>query len=346
MSQFSATRFAPKWSPSPGARGARNRSSRTSNALHWRLEGRYRIFPDWPPSRRNATSRGSVRLNIRRRHMLVVKGRALPALLALALASVAGAQQKDCDIHEGTPNQVARAMRDMQIAQNSAKPADAIARLKDAVKLTHDGDLKKNPVGRASVFGKTLVLWMAQPGVTNGMASRGTIGFETDTAQTYDLVAGMDSAFTIVETANPECVATYAPWRQQKSWVEMVNAALQAINSDKTDSAVALAKRSLQMYRGSPYGYWILAQAAAKNNQTKDAIGYYKQAIGVATDTSAAITDLQRNLQLNLGNYAVSAAGSAAASDKPALLAEAKAAFDALAKDPGTKYADAARTGL
>jgi tetratricopeptide (TPR) repeat protein len=278
--------------------------------------------------------------------MLVMKGRALPALLALALASVAGAQQKACDVDEGSPNQVARAVLDMQIAQNSAKPADAIAKLKDAVKLTHDGDLKKNPVGRASVFGKTLVLWMAQPAVTNGMASRGTIGFDTDTAQTYDLVAGMDSAFTIVETANPECAATYAPWRQQKSWVETVNAALQAINADKTDSAVALAKRSLQMYRGSPYGYWILAQAAAKNNQTKDAISYYKQAIGVATDTSATITDLRRNLQLNLGNYAVSAAGTAAASDKPALLAEAKAAFDALAKDPGTKYADAARTGL
>lgn len=279
--------------------------------------------------------------------MHVVKGRALPALFLLALASVAGAQQqKACDIDEGSPNQVARAVLDMQIAQNSAKPAEAVAKLKDAVKLLNEGDMKKNPAGRASVFGKTLVLWMAQPGVTNGRASRGTLGFQTDTAASYDLIAGMDSAFTVVETSNPECVATYAGWRQQKAWVDMVNAALQAINADKTDSAVALAKRSLVMYRGSPYGYWILAQAAAKNNQTKDAINYYKQAIGVATDTSASISDLRRNLQLNLGNFAVAAAGSAPAADKSALLAEAKAAFDALAKDPGTKYADAARTGL
>ncbi|MFI5228897.1 MAG: tetratricopeptide repeat protein [Gemmatimonadales bacterium] len=278
--------------------------------------------------------------------MLVVKRSALPALLVLGLASIAGAQQKACDIDEGSPNQVARAVLDIQIAQNSAKPEEAVGKLKDAVKILNEGDMKKNPTGRASVYGKTMVLWMSQPGVTNGIAKRGLMGFTTDTAGTYDLVAGMDSAFTVVETANPECVATYAPWRQQKAWVETVNGALQAMNADKTDSAIALAKRSIQMYRGSPYGYWVLAQAAAKNNQTKEAIGYYKQAIGVATDTAQSIADLRRNLQVNLGNFAVNAAATAPAADKSELLAEAKSAFDALAKDPGTKYADAARTGL
>ncbi len=52
--------------------------------------------------------------------MPILGGRALPALLIVALASVAGAQQKACDLDEGSPNQVARAVLDMQIAQSGA----------------------------------------------------------------------------------------------------------------------------------------------------------------------------------------------------------------------------------
>ncbi len=279
--------------------------------------------------------------------MPVSGGRALPALLIIALASTVGAQQKACDLDEGTPSQVARAVLDMQLAQAAPKPADAAIKLRDAVKLLNEGDMKKNAPGRASVFGKTLVLWMTQPGVVNGMSTRGTVGFVTDTAAPYDIIAGIDSSFSIVETANPECTAATAPWRQQKAWVDMINHAIELANSGKTDSAVALAKRSIQLYHNSPYGYMVLAQsAAAKGNQTKDAISYYKQAIDAAKDTSAAIVDMRRQLQMTLGNFALSASETAAPADKAGLLAEAKLAFDALSKDPGTKYADAARTGL
>lgn len=276
-----------------------------------------------------------------------VSGRALPALLIIALASTVGAQQKACDLDEGTPSQVARAVLDMQLAQAAPKPADAAIKLKDAVKLLNEGDMKKNAPGRASVFGKTLVLWMTQPGVVNGMSTRGTVGFVTDTAAPYDIIAGIDSSFSIVEAANPECTAATAPWRQQKAWVDMINHAIELANTGKTDSAVALAKRSIQLYHNSPYGYMVLAQAAAsKGNQTKDAISYYKQAIDAAKDTTAAIVDMRRQLQMTLGNFALNASETAAPADKAGLLAEAKLAFDALSKDPGTKYADAARTGL
>ena len=280
--------------------------------------------------------------------MPVLGGRALPALLTVALASVAGAQQqKACDLDEGSPNQVARAVLDLQIAQSGAgKPGDIANKLRDAVKLLNEGDMKKNAAGRASVYGKTLSLWMSQPGVTNGMSTRGTIGFQTDTAAPVDIVALMDSAFTVVETSNPECVATIAPWRQQKAWVDLTNKALEYTNANKMDSASMFAKRSLQMYKGSPYPYWILAQVSAAGNKPKDAINYYKQAIDVAKDTSQAILDLRRQLENNLGNYALQLAEDAPAADKAAMVAEAKSAFSALAKDPGTKYADAARTGL
>src|SRR5579884_3548594 len=91
--------------------------------------------------------------------MPVLGNKLVPALLIAGLSAAAGAQQKACDVDEGSPNQVARAVLDLQIAQQSAnKPAEAMGKLRDAVKLLNDGDLKKNPVGRAFLLGKVFVL--------------------------------------------------------------------------------------------------------------------------------------------------------------------------------------------
>jgi tetratricopeptide (TPR) repeat protein len=89
----------------------------------------------------------------------------------------------------------------------------------------------------------------------------------------------------------------------------------------------------------------VLAQAAAKNGQSKDAITYYKQSIAAANDTSAQMADTRRSLQQALGAYAADLAEAATGADKAQFMSESKAAYAALAKDPGTKYADAARTG-
>jgi predicted Zn-dependent protease len=275
--------------------------------------------------------------------MPVLGGRILPAVFVATLAASAGAQQKACDIDEGSPGQIARASLDLQLAQSAATPDAAAPKLKDAIKLLTDGDVSKNPTGRAFVLGKTLVLWSTQPSMAGGMTTRGAVGFTTNPTAPYDLVAGIDSAFTVVETANADCLTTTAQWRQQKGWVDLVNHAIELSNAGKTDSAIAVAKRSLQMSRNAPYGYMVLAQAAAKNNQPKDAITYYQQAIGAAKDTTYA--DTRRQLELSLGQLAAMEAQQATGADKAAYIQEARTAFDALAKDPGTKYADAARTG-
>jgi hypothetical protein len=90
----------------------------------------------------------------------------------------------------------------------------------------------------------------------------------------------------------------------------------------------------------------VLAKAAAEKNQPKDAINYYKQAATLAAkDTSAAMQDNRRNVLMTVGNYAADLYDSATGEDKAMYMSEAKAAYEALAKDPGTKYADAARTG-
>jgi tetratricopeptide (TPR) repeat protein len=264
--------------------------------------------------------------------------------MAAALAATAGAQQKACEIDEGTPNQVARAMLDLNIAQQSGKPEDAAKKLQDAVKLLNEGDKTKNPVGRSMVYGRTLVLWMGQPSMSSGVATRAALGFVTEPTATYDLVAGIDSAFSVVEASNPDCAAQTAPWRQQKAWVDLVNHAVELGNApEKSDSAVIVARRSLMLYKNAPYAYMVLAKVSAEKNQPKDAIGYYKQAIAVAKDTSLA--DTRRGLLQQLGAYAADLSEVATGADKSAYVAEAKAAYEMLAKDPGTKYADAARNG-
>ncbi len=278
--------------------------------------------------------------------MPVLGGRVLPALMLVAMTATAGAQQKACEIDEGSPNQVARAKLDIGLSQSSQKPEEVAAKLKDAIKLLGEGDMSKNPTGRAFVLGETLVSWLGQPGITNGMSTRGALGFQDNPTAPYDLIAGIDSTFKIVETAMPECVSQTQAWRQHsQAWVDLVNSAIQLANAGKTDSAAVIAKRALQLSPYAPYGYMVLAQGAAQNNKAKEAIAYYKQAIDAASrDTAQA--DTKRQLLNQLGNLATEAAeNDSVKADKQMYIAEAKSAFDALAKDPGTKFADLARAG-
>jgi tetratricopeptide (TPR) repeat protein len=272
-------------------------------------------------------------------------GKALvPALFLAGLTAAAGAQQKACEIDEGSPNQVARAVLNAQIAQQSlaSKPADAMAKLKDAVKMLNDGDKTKNPTGRAYELGRILVFeTQADTTLIHG-TTRGAVGFVDNPTAPYDIIGGIDSSFTVVETAMPECASTTGPWRQQKIWVDLVNGAANAANAGKLDSAAYYAKRSLQLSRTSPYAYAILAEVAKSNNQPKEVISEYKQAIANAKDT--AVADNRRQWLYQLGSYAADMAEQDSA-NKAIYVPEAKAAFDQLAKDPGTKFADAARSG-
>lgn len=273
----------------------------------------------------------------------------IPALMVVGLAATAGAQQQSaCQIDDGTPSEVAKAMLDVQLSQGNAKPEDAAKKLQDAVKQLTSGDKSKNPVGRAFVLGKALTAFSMEPAMASGMTTRGAVGFQDNPTAAYDLYAGIDSSFKVVEASNPDCLSQTVVFRQQKPWVDFVNHSIELVNADKTDSAVALAKKSLVLSTHAPYAYMVLAQAAQKANQPKEVISYYKQAIDAANYAATkdtAMAETRRQLQAQLGNFAADAAESATGADKTELLAEAKAAYGALAKDPGTKYADAAQQG-
>lgn len=271
----------------------------------------------------------------------------IPALLVAGFAASAGAQTKACEIDESTPAQVTKAVFALQLAQQAqqaGKPADVQKNLKSAVAGLQEGDKTKNPVGRAFELGKALVAWSLDPSMETGMTTRGAVGFIDSPTSPYDLYAGIDSSFKVVEASNPACDSQTEPWRRQKAWVDLTNKSIELANGDKIDSAAVLAKRSITLWPTGPYGYMVLAQASAKKNDAKAAIENYKLAIAnSAKDTSMA--DTRRQLQLQLGNYASELADQAKGAEKTAYSNEAKAAFEALAKDPGTKYADAARQG-
>src|SRR5205814_4254142 len=124
--------------------------------------------------------------------------------------------------------------------------------LRDAVKLLSEADKTKNPVGRNFVMGKALVTWMMQ-GDAPTVTKRSVIGYPTNPEGSVDLILAIDSAFTAVEAAMPECAEKTQPWRQQKGWAELVNGAIEQSNANNMDSAVVLANRSLTLYKGGPY---------------------------------------------------------------------------------------------
>lgn len=280
--------------------------------------------------------------------MLATAKKALmPLLLSATVTVVAGAQQKakECEVDEGKPGEVGRAMLALQVAQSAAKPEDAQKQLRSAIASLEKADKSKNPVGQSFVLGKTLVMWMSQPNVPN-LTTRGTLGFTQNPQQPIDLVYAIDSAFTTVEKAMPECASQTMAWRAQKGWVSMINDAISQLNADHPDSAEMLAKRSLVLNPGAPYAYMVLGNLAQKRSQPRQAIDYFKQTIEKSgTDTTYA--DLKRQTMLAAANLASTAAENATGADKAAYLADAKWGYETLSQDPKAgSYADQARTGL
>ena len=92
-----------------------------------------------------------------------------------------------------------------------------------------------------------------------------------------------------VEQAAPECKAVISQWRQQKPWLNALNASINALNAGQLDSAEMLAKRSLVLDRSAPYAYSVLGSVARQRKNLAAANDYWKQTLAAAgTDTAYA----------------------------------------------------------
>ncbi|HVZ77951.1 MAG TPA: tetratricopeptide repeat protein [Gemmatimonadaceae bacterium] len=271
-------------------------------------------------------------------------------VLAAALAVPAAAQEKSCSVDEGKPSEVARAYLTLSqvVANQAAKPADQERQLAGAVKaLTEKTGDVENPVGHAFELGKALVLFSIQPDIPLNV-KRSTLGYTTNPDGMINLPAAIDSAFSVVEKAMPECESETIKWRSQKAWITLVNGSIQALNADELDSAETRASQSLLFNKKPPYGYMVLGQVAARRKQTDNAISYFQKTVAAAGNDST-YNEVKFSTLQNLAATASEAADAASdAATKAKYYGVAKDAYAQLVKEaPATSsYAEAAKSGL
>jgi tetratricopeptide (TPR) repeat protein len=253
---------------------------------------------------------------------------ALPAL-AQTTAAPAAPSAPVCEIEQGKPQAVARATLSLTRANQLAKGGDPTKDLKDIVATLNAPTLKnENPVGRAFLLASAYVLLLEQPGI-QPVGPRSAVGLTTDPAGTIDLYAAADSAITIVENSSANCAVYMAPFRQQKAWLNVTNAAISALNANKLDSAEIYARRSLTLEKKSPYPYTVLASIAKQKKDFAKMTEYSKQVVATA-GTDTAYADVKERAQFELASVLTDRVRSASAAEKKTLAKEAIAAWDPL----------------
>ena len=258
-------------------------------------------------------------------------------LLASSLAGAQAAPAKPaCDVGETATGNAARATLSVNLAREATSPAVAGTNLKNAVKLLETVNPGDNAVTNAYVMGEALSLWANQPG-TGLTPTRASLGFASNPTGTVDIPSTLDSLFRIVETAKPLCTDYTAYWRAgQKFYLDLVNNAINAMNSDKLDSAEYYASQANKLYALSPYGTMILGGVYSKRGNVPKALEYWTKAADAANrDTS--YRDVRRQMLANIGSAYIDAAGSASGAEKVAAYRKAADTYTQLIAIPGTK---------
>lgn len=234
-----------------------------------------------------------------------------------------------CEIDNSKPQAVARATFSLARAQAVAKTGNPGRDLRDVVSgLNAPGYKNDNPLGRAYLLGQTYIVLLEQPDVTP-VITRSAIGLQTDPSATIDLFAAADSMWNIVETSSPACALLGQSWRQQKPWLNVTNAAINALNANNLDSAEMLAKRALILDRNAPYAYSVLATVARNKKDYTTATQYWKKTLETAgTDTSFA--DVRERTLLDMANTTGAQIDAASPPQKKAQAREGITAWNAV----------------
>ncbi|HEY7879005.1 MAG TPA: hypothetical protein VIC55_12300, partial [Gemmatimonadaceae bacterium] len=224
---------------------------------------------------------------------------AVSCVLAASTVTAAGAaaQQKKseskvgddkCKIDFGANEQVRAAYNNVTLLQlSNNKPDDARKKIKSAVStLTAKSDFGKDQNARNFALGEALVAWYNQPGGT-APATRGDLGYSSQPTAPIDVLSAADSAFTAVETANPDCADNTSVFRQQP-WAKLINQVGPLLAANNNDSASVVLSRAMTIYRGSPYDYYFQGQIAQKKNDWAGAVTAFSKATELSTPELAA----------------------------------------------------------
>jgi Tfp pilus assembly protein PilF len=249
-----------------------------------------------------------------------------PLLAQQPAAAPAGPQ---CEIEQGKPQPVALAMLSLTKAQTAMKGGNPTPDLKAVVsRLTAPNLKNENPVGRSFMLASAYVFLLEQPGI-KAVMPRGDIGITTNPTAPIDLFAAADSAITIVEQSSAACAAYMAPFRQQKAWLDVTNAAINALNANQLDSAEVFANRSLTLDRTSPYPYTVLASIAKNRNNTAAVIEYSKKVVETA-GTDSTYADVKERAIFEMANTNGASAAKATGAERQRLARESMAAWSQL----------------
>ena len=257
--------------------------------------------------------------------------------LLLAAATAADAQQASapaCDVGSNAKGNLAKASLTVDLARQAATGPTAESNLKSTVKLVESSE-NEDPVTRAWLLGEALSLWLNQP--TVGLTpKRGTVGFTANPESSIDLIGTVDSLFTIVEKAKPNCHDFTAYYRGgQKFYLDLANGAINFLNADKLDSAEFYATQAHRIYPASPYGVMVLGNVYSKRGDNAKALAYWRVASeAAANDTS--YRDVRRQMLSNMGNVYLNRANSASGAARTANADSAAAVFAQLLEIPGT----------
>lgn len=250
-----------------------------------------------------------------------------------------------CEIEQGKPQPIARAMLSLTRAQSAMKGGDPMPDLKAVVTgLTAPNFRNENPVGRAFMLASAYVFLLEQPGV-RAVMPRGAVGITTDPNSPIDLFAAADSAISIVEQSSPGCAAYMAPFRQQKAWLDVTNAAINALNANELDSAEVFANRSVMLDRSSPYPYTVLASIARNRNNIPAAIEYSKKVVETAGDDST-YADVRDRAIFDIASAQTTAATAASGAERQRLAREASAGWKQLTLSTDNLQSQAAVANL
>src|SRR4051812_8616632 len=149
----------------------------------------------------------------------------LGALAATPLMAQNAAQP--CDPTANTRGDIAKAQFSMTRAIAGAEKGTSTKDVQDVLRLVDNGT--DNPTARSYLRGEAYVVYLMQPNVSS-VVPRSALGLTTNPTATIDLFAAADSSFSTVEKAMPECVSTIQQWRQQKPWLNTLNAAINSLN--------------------------------------------------------------------------------------------------------------------